>query len=184
MTLKMVSQRLRIFGAIIALAIPAIHLLRRIGSSRRQRSFSSPERVLILGASSGVGHAIAKRYASRGARICVVARRSDKIHALASECGDKCIGIAADLSVVDDMVRVRQTIEEEWEGLDTIHLCAGVSALQPVLELAGVEGNDATTSEGIQNAKDIAGKAVQGNFLGPMVAALTFVGSLSTDPSS
>lgn len=180
MSPEMVSQRLRIIGAVVALAIPAIHLLRRMSSLRRQRSLPSPERVLILGASSGVGHAIAQRYARRGARVCVVARRADKIHALAEECGDECIGIAADLSVVEDMVRVRQAIVQAWEGLDTIHLCAGVSALQPVLALAGAEEDCDTTVEGIQNAKEIAGKAVQGNFLGPLVAAMTFVGGLSS----
>lgn len=171
----MIYDRLRIIGALIALAFPTIHLLRRVASLRRQRNLSSPERVLILGASSGVGYAIAKQYTRRGARICIVARRADKINALATECGKNCIGVAADLSVVEDMVKVRQTIEEAWGGLDTVHVCAGVSALQPVMALAGAEDKEDATVQGIQNATDIAGKAVQGNFLGPLVAALTFV---------
>jgi NAD(P)-dependent dehydrogenase (short-subunit alcohol dehydrogenase family) len=83
--------------------------------------------------------------------------------------------VAADLSVVEDMVKVRQTIENAWGGLDTIHVCAGVSALQPVMALTGVEGKEDAAGQGIQHAIDIAGKAVQGNFLGPLVAALVFV---------
>ncbi|KUI63331.1 11-beta-hydroxysteroid dehydrogenase-like 3 [Cytospora mali] len=176
----MVSERLYILGALVALALPAIHLLRRTRSLRRQRHFSSsPERVLILGASSGVGHDIARQYARRGARLCVVARRAERINALAAECGDSCIGVAADLGVVEDMARVRQTIEKAWGGLDTIHIVAGVSALQPVMALAGSEGKEDATIEGIQNAKDIAGKAVQGNMMGPLVAALTFIPMLA-----
>ncbi|KUI61456.1 11-beta-hydroxysteroid dehydrogenase-like 3 [Cytospora mali] len=176
----MVSERLYILGALVALALPAIHLLRRTRSLCRQRHFSSsPERVLILGASSGVGHDIARKYARRGARLCVVARRAEKINALAAECGDNCIGVAADLGVVEDMARVRQTIEKAWGGLDTIHIVAGVSALQPVMALAGSEGKEDATIEGIQNAKDIAGKAVQGNMMGPLVAALTFIPMLT-----
>jgi NAD(P)-dependent dehydrogenase (short-subunit alcohol dehydrogenase family) len=170
----MVSQRLRLLGALLALAIPTIQLLRRI--TARKRKLASAERVLILGASSGVGHAIARRYARRGARVCVVARRADKITALAAECGgDICFGVAADLSVVADMVRLRETIEREWGGLDTIHVCAGVSALQPVMALTGVAGKEDAGAKGIQDAVDVTAKAVQGNLYGPMVAALTFV---------
>lgn len=171
----MVHERLRMIGALLALALPAIHLLRRIGPLHRQRSFSSPERVLILGASSGVGYATARQYARRGARVCVVARRADRINALEAECGHNCIAVAADLSVVEDMVKVRQTIENAWGGLDTIHVCAGVSALQPVMALTGVEEKEDAAGQGIQYAIDVAGKAVQGNFLGPLVAALVFV---------
>lgn len=169
----MVSQRLRLLGALLALAIPTIGLLRRI--TARRRRLASAERVLVLGASSGVGHAVARQYARRGARVCVVARRLDKINALAAECGTGCIGVAADMSVVGDMVRVRETIAREWGGLDTIHVCAGVSALQPVMALTGAEGKEDAGEKGIQNAVDVAGKAVQGNLYGPMVAALTFV---------
>lgn len=172
----MVSERLRILGALVAIAVPCIYLLRR---KLRRRKLASPERVLILGASSGVGHATAIQYARRGVKVCVVARRADKINALAAECGDNCIAVAADLSVVDDMVRVRQTVEKAWGGLDTVHVCAGVSALRPILELTGSGGDEDASNEGIQNAQDIAMKAVQGNFTGPLVAALTFVRTLS-----
>lgn len=174
----MVSQRLRLLGALLALAIPTIHLLRRI--TARRRKLASAERVLVLGASSGVGHAIARQYARRGARVCVVARRADKINSLAAECNNssnnrQCIGVAADLSVVEDMVRLRETIDREWGGLDTVHVCAGVSALQPVMALTGVEGDEDAGAKGIQDALDVTKKAVQGNLYGPMAAALTFV---------
>lgn len=173
----MASQRLRLLGALLALAIPTIHLLRRLTARRRNLASASPagERVLVLGASSGVGHAVARQYARRGARVCVVARRADRITALAAECGGSCVGVAADLGVVADMVRLRETLDREWGGLDTIHVCAGVSALQPVMALTGAEGREDAAAEGIQDAVDVTGKAVQGNLFGPMVAALTFV---------
>lgn len=177
----MASQRLRLLGALLALAIPTIHLLRRI-TARRRRKLASAERVLVLGASSGVGHAVARQYARRGARVCVVARRADKINALAAECGNSCMAVAADLSVVGDMVRVREAVAREWGGLDTIHVCAGVSALQPVMALTGAKGEEDAGGEGIQDAVDVAGKAVQGNLMGPMVAALTFVRLFSSPP--
>lgn len=164
-------------AAALALAIPTLYLLRQ--RSRQKRGHVPNERVLILGASSGVGQAIARRYAQRGdgVRICVVARRADKIQALTAECGgDRCLGIVADLTVVEDMVRVRDDIAAAWGGLDTIHVCAGVSALQPVMALTGINDvRDDAAVQGIQNAVDITGKAMQGNLIGPLVAAVTFV---------
>ena len=163
-------------AAVVAAAL-LISSLRSRASRRSRKVTPTDERVLILGASSGVGHAIAKKYAARGARVCVVARRAEQVSALAQECGDKCIGQAADFSKAEDMVRVREVLMAQWGGLDTIHICAGVSALRPVLALAGVEqqsGEDASDAA-IQGAVDIAGKAIQGNFVGPFVSALTFV---------
>lgn len=174
----MTSSVYALAGAAVALAIPTIYILSR-GTQKREMS---NERVLILGASSGVGHAVARQYAQRGgARICVVARRADKIKALEDECGERCLGIVADMTVVEDMVRVREEIAAAWGGLDTIHVCAGVSALQPVMALTGTSrAEEDAAVKGIRNAVDIAGRAVQGNLVGPLVAAVTFVGHSHT----
>lgn len=161
-----------IAGVALAIALPAAYFIAYSSPKRSLRN----ERILILGASSGVGHAIAKRYAQRAARICVVARSAEKLKCLQADCGDNCISQIADITVVEDMVRVRQVIEAAWGGLDTIHVCAGVSALQPLMNLTGTGGAGRDASEdGIQSAVDMAGRAMNGNFNGPLVAALTFV---------
>jgi NADPH:quinone reductase-like Zn-dependent oxidoreductase len=94
--------------------------------ARRLRTVpQTSERVLILGASSGIGRAIAHLYAARGARVCVVGRRKAKVDEVVEECvrccrereGDsaseagKVFGLAADFANVDDMVRVRAALE-------------------------------------------------------------------------
>ena len=61
----------------------------RRGRPRSRRPAVIPpcsERVVVLGASGGIGRAIAHRYASRGAKICVVGRRSTELDAVRSEC--------------------------------------------------------------------------------------------------
>lgn len=159
-------------GAALAVALPAAYLLTRSSSKRHLPQ----ERVLILGASSGVGQAIARKYAQRDARICLVARSAGKLESLQKECGESCIVQVADFTLVEDMVRVRQAIEAAWGGIDTVHVCAGVSALQPLLNLTGTtEAGQDASQDGIQSAVDIAGRAIRGNFNGPLVAALTFV---------
>lgn len=66
-------------------------------------------------------------------------------------------------------------------GFDTLILTAGVSALQPLMSVAGVDmsapdivGSQASP-EGIQHAVNAATAAVNGNFIGPYIAAITFV---------
>jgi hypothetical protein len=58
-------------------------------------------------------------------------------------------------------------------------VAAGVSALRPLLDLAGVEtgaeGSTQATAAGIQRTVDIAGAAMNGNYVGPLIAAVTLV---------
>ena len=69
----------------------------------------------------------------------------------------------------------------EWKGVDTVVVCAGVSALRPLMEVAGLErsGQSFTPSqasvEGIQHAVDVARQAVNVNYFGPLVSAVTLV---------
>ncbi|KAI5860928.1 NAD(P)-binding protein [Durotheca rogersii] len=166
-------------------AVAALFLAQRVvwaGSPRRLRTIPpAEERVLILGASSGLGRTIAKRYAARGARVCVVARRADRLSQLADECGAHCIWESADFADVGAMVRLRDKLLAEWGGLDSLYVCAGVSAVQPVMALAGVgSGDDGdATSSGIQNAVDTAARATRGNVYGPLIAALAFIPALT-----
>jgi len=63
--------------------------LYRISSKKPKRLLKvakSGERVLILGASSGVGRSVARQYAARGARACVVGRRESLVEEVAVEC--------------------------------------------------------------------------------------------------
>ncbi|KAI1391779.1 NAD(P)-binding protein [Hypoxylon trugodes] len=168
--------------AILALAT-TLYFVSRVPRTPRRRKNIRPteERVLVIGASSGLGRSVAKHYAARGAKVCIVARRKEQLSELATECGKNCFWVAADFSNARDMCSVREEIEMKWGGLDSLYVCAGVSAVQPVMSLAGVEpGKDGDASEtGIQNALDIATRATQGNVYGPLVAALTFVPMLT-----
>lgn len=71
----------------------------------------------------------------------------------------------------------------EWGKLDTLAVIAGVSSLKPLLATAGVdyvkgEALANTELEGVKNSLRIANAAMQGNFVGPYTAAITFVSSL------
>ncbi|KAI5123733.1 hypothetical protein M0805_000326 [Coniferiporia weirii] len=180
---------------LLALPLVVYTLLRRRRSSRTKKISPSAEHVLVLGASSGVGRALAVQYATRGARVCVVARGKDALLETWRECHDAAgenastLAVVADFASAEDMVSLRDKLEAEWGRLDTLVVVAGVSSLRPVLETAGVERErgkplqDADLN-GVRESTRIAGAAVQGNFIGPYVAAVTFIPFLSrTSPS-
>ena len=103
--------------------IPLLFALYRISSKKPKRPLKVPksgERVLILGASSGIGRSVARQYAARGARVCVVGRREALVEEVAVECRNAqksarwhdVLGVPGDVTNVQDMVRVRDTLEK------------------------------------------------------------------------
>ncbi|MEZ4358941.1 MAG: SDR family oxidoreductase [Kofleriaceae bacterium] len=102
-------------------------------------------RVWIVGASSGIGEAMALAYASRGASLVLSARRQERLAQVAAAARPRA-GTDAAMHVVPLDVTAAAAIPEAtaraWDalgGLDTIVLCAGVSqrslAHETVLEV-------------------------------------------------
>lgn len=106
---------------LLAPIVLLLHLRRARRQHKRRRTvLPSAERVLVIGASSGVGRALALQYASRGALVCAVARRKDKVEAVAAECGAKALGVVADFTNPEDMVNVRETLRKGGCGIYTL----------------------------------------------------------------
>ncbi len=78
------------------------------------------KRIAITGASGGVGAALARLLISECASVALIARRFDRIEALAEELGPDAIAIVADVSDPNQVSAAFQRIDVEWGGLDAL----------------------------------------------------------------
>jgi NADP-dependent 3-hydroxy acid dehydrogenase YdfG len=87
--------------------------------------------AVITGASSGIGEATARALAADGHRLALLARRADRIQALADELGNGAIAIEADVTDRDSIVAAAERVQRELGGADILVNNAGVMLLAP-----------------------------------------------------
>ncbi|UXA18704.1 SDR family oxidoreductase [Mycobacterium sp. SMC-4] len=95
------------------------------------------KRILLTGASSGIGEAAAAKLARRGATVVVVARRRELLDALVAgitDAGGTAHARPCDLSDLDAIDRLVATVEEEFGGVDILINNAGRSIRRPLTE--------------------------------------------------
>jgi short-subunit dehydrogenase len=90
--------------------------------------------ALVTGASAGIGAAFARALAARGKDLALVARRMDRLEALADELRARhrieAIPIQADLSIADAHVPVMRALTERGRSVGTLVNNAGFSIAQ------------------------------------------------------
>jgi NADP-dependent 3-hydroxy acid dehydrogenase YdfG len=93
--------------------------------------------ALITGASSGIGESTARELAAHGATVVLVARRVDRLDALANEIrasGAKALAIGADVTQRPAAEGTVQRTVDEFGRLDVLVNNAGVMLLGPILD--------------------------------------------------
>jgi short-subunit dehydrogenase len=79
--------------------------------------------VLITGASSGIGEAVAKELAARGDTVALVARRQDRLDAVLAECrrtAPRSERWAADLADPSGAAELALSIWDHFDGIDVV----------------------------------------------------------------
>lgn len=91
--------------------------------------------TLVTGASSGLGALFARRCAARGDRLALVARRQNRLKALAGELGKNTIVIAEDLSDYDAPEAIIDAIERQDCHVGTLINNAGFGIRGPFSDI-------------------------------------------------
>jgi NAD(P)-dependent dehydrogenase (short-subunit alcohol dehydrogenase family) len=95
------------------------------------------KRILLTGASSGIGEAGAEQLAQHGATVVVVARRQDRLDALAeriTSAGGTALSMACDVSDMDAVDALVADVEKRLGGVDILINNAGRSIRRPLGE--------------------------------------------------
>jgi NAD(P)-dependent dehydrogenase (short-subunit alcohol dehydrogenase family) len=95
------------------------------------------KRILLTGASSGIGEAAAEKFARRGATVVVAARRQellDELVARITDAGGTAQAHACDLSDLDAVDELVAKVEGDLGGIDILINNAGRSIRRPLAE--------------------------------------------------
>jgi NADP-dependent 3-hydroxy acid dehydrogenase YdfG len=87
--------------------------------------------TVITGASSGIGEAIARTLVGEGYKVALLARRLQRISALADQLGNGSIAIQADVTNRESIVAAAARVERELGGADVLINNAGVMLTAP-----------------------------------------------------
>ncbi|HET9950416.1 MAG TPA: SDR family NAD(P)-dependent oxidoreductase [Candidatus Eisenbacteria bacterium] len=91
--------------------------------------------VVVTGASSGIGAALAEAVAAAGGRPVLAARREAELHAVASRCGAEALVVPADVRRREDVARILERALERFGRLDVWVNNAGRGISKPVSRL-------------------------------------------------
>jgi len=83
------------------------------------------KRVVVIGASSGIGQEVARQFLAQGCMLGVAARREDRLLKLKEEAPDRVVTTTIDVTAEDAATRLRLLIDE-LGGMDLFFYASGV----------------------------------------------------------
>lgn len=103
----------------------------------------SGKTILVTGASSGIGRAVAQFYSVQGSRVIIAGRSISRLkETLATLAGDGHSYVSGDLSDIDELKRMMDDVFEQTGALDGVVHCAGIQKTLPLQALKEADFDD------------------------------------------
>ncbi len=115
--------------------------------------------ALVTGGSTGIGLAIAKRFAAEGAHVVITGRRKEALDDAVAEIGGSVQAIRADSANLADLDEVYRAVAERGRGLDVVVANSGGAVLAPLGEITE-EQVDATFGTNVKGVLFTVQKAL------------------------
>jgi len=92
-------------------------------------------RVLVVGASSGIGRAFAIAAVKAGAQVVLTARRAEELEKARAEAGGG-LCVPVDLRAADSGTRLAEAVRDHLGGLDLLVSCVGAAPLRMLADMS------------------------------------------------
>ncbi|WP_289772907.1 SDR family NAD(P)-dependent oxidoreductase, partial [uncultured Duncaniella sp.] len=90
--------------------------------------------ILIIGATSGIGHNLWEHYVSSGHNVIVVGRRKELLDDMEQSCPEHTLPVLCDISQTESFDNDLESIIHKHSRIDLAIVCAGIGELNPKLE--------------------------------------------------
>src|SRR3954454_15983873 len=97
------------------------------------------KRIVITGASGGIGATLAAQLGAAGHRVALAARRGDELAQIAARIGNGAIAVPTDVTRREEVVRLRDAALDAFGHIDVWVNNAGRGINRPALELTDEE---------------------------------------------
>ena len=100
------------------------------------------KRILITGATTGLGEALAHALAGRGWQVAVSAREKEEVErtvAAVNQRGGKGLGLILDVCDKSHWAAARDTLNREWGGIDILVNNAGIADANPIVKMSDAD---------------------------------------------
>lgn len=111
--------------------------IRTMNDTRKVNDLSG-KLAVVTGGSSGIGYAIARRFASHGAHVVIVGRNQEKLDKAVERIGHGASGIKADVANDAEL----EAVFARFKQVDILATCAGGSTIGPVDQITPQDARD------------------------------------------
>lgn len=137
--------------------------------------------ILIIGATSGIGHELWRYYAAKENLVAITGRRKDILDEMVNEYPENTYSLQCDISDLPSSEVMIQNVISKFGKLDLAIICAGIGELNPELELSTEQTTISVNVTGWTYAVDSIYKIFERQKSGHLVT-ITSVGGMQPTP--